>query len=74
VTVIDCQECSRLRAERDRLQRALERATTVLRTAATSADRAEYVRLRAVADESGIDYRLADTEFRRHQDRHAVPN
>lgn len=67
---MNCPECERLYAERDRRERALATATAIMNAAATSDDSAEYMRLRAVANEARLDLSLVEAEIARHPDRH----
>jgi hypothetical protein len=71
---MDCPQCNALAGRRNRLWREYSEAATILNASYASPDAEHYMRLRALADVSLIEFQLAEAEFRQHQDRHAVPN
>lgn len=67
-----CGECGALTAKRDRLWREYSEAAETLNASRASTDVKRYVQLRAAVDKARTEFNLAETEFREHQNRHAM--
>ncbi len=67
---MDCAECERLRAERERRTRDYELASLYLSAAATSTDSGRFMILKTLAEEARLDLDLVDTEIEQHRNRH----
>ena len=68
---MECDECDRLRAEHERLERAYASAIEVLAARSGISSAAEYTKLRAVADEARIDSEGSRLELERHKRIHS---
>jgi len=71
-----CSECSRLRAERDRLEKVHAAAIQALcggvGAGAGPLPGSEYVRLKIAADDARLDLEVARLEFEQHERSHST--
>jgi hypothetical protein len=65
----DCEECARLRAEYERLNKAYTTAVEATE-AAYSAPSNQFLRLRIVSNEAWLEMEVARLELERHFERH----
>ena len=71
---MECSECDRLRSEHERLKRAYASAINILTARFDITPAAEYIRLRAIADEARIDSEVARLELEQHKRIHSKAN
>jgi hypothetical protein len=69
---IECTECERLLAERERMKHPYDLAAAEVRTA-DGRGAGEYLIMKTLAEEAKVDLDLVETEMVRHQDSHALP-
>lgn len=67
---MDCEECARLRAEHDRLNKAYIAA----HEATAAGPLKPFVRLRTVSNEAWLDAETARFELQRHERGHRMAN
>jgi hypothetical protein len=69
---MDCTECARLAAERNKMQSAHERAVWRMNAAKQSDNVDKYTSLRSLVYETKTDLDLLDKQIARHQGQHTI--